>query len=387
MAKKKISLTIDDAHPSRRRDDDHGGGGATGHPHPAALLPPRPEPGRLLPGVRRGRQGHGLLPGGVQLAGLGRDGGADQLAGNPPGPPRHRRTAAGQPQHGLPDLRAGRPLRAAKPGLRDGRPGAALRGPAETVPHRAVEPFRGPRQREVRPLRPLRPRLRGNPGRLQPQPARPRVRDGRRPGPRRQHGRLGVHPVRAVHQRLPDGGVPGKARGRPGLGRPGQSRDARGGADGPVDPRGHRRRVWAAARHARHGADDYRAPAAGLRPRVRHRLGRRHDDHRGGPRVPDAAEGATTTEEGEGEGGRGRGGASGYRLRILSPPLPSSPFPLAHDHLLLAGLDQLSGKVLSRADPARLDLPLADDDALGADARPITPRRRASTRRRFSWWR
>ena len=40
--------------------------------------------------------------------------------------------------------------------------------------------------------------------------------------------------------------------------------------------------------------------------------------------------------------------------------------PAADDHLLLAGLDQLPGEVLSRADPARLDLPLADEHALGA---------------------
>ena len=152
------------AHPGRRRDDDHGGGRTTGHPHPAALLPPRPEPGRLMPGVRGGRQRHGLLPGRLQLAGLGRDGGADQLAGNPPGPARHRRTAAGQSQYGLPDLRAGRPLRTAEPGLRNGRQGPPLRGPAKAVPAGNVEPFRRPRQRKMRPLRPVRPRLRGNPG-------------------------------------------------------------------------------------------------------------------------------------------------------------------------------------------------------------------------------
>ena len=34
--------------------------------------------------------------------------------------------------------------------------------------------------------------------------------------------------------------------------------------------------------------------------------------------------------------------------------------PAADDHLLLAGLDQLPGEVLSRTDPARLDLPLAN---------------------------
>ncbi len=176
------------ADPGRRGHDDHGGGRATGDPHPPALLPSRPEPGRLVPGVHRRRQGDGLLPGGVQLAGLGRDGGADQLARNPPGPPRHRRAAVRQPQHGLPDLRARRPLRAAEPGLFDGRSGAALRGPAETLPPRNVQPFGGPRQRKVRALRPLRAGVRGNPGRLQPQPARPRLHHGGRSGPHGQHG-------------------------------------------------------------------------------------------------------------------------------------------------------------------------------------------------------
>ena len=74
------------------------------------------------------------------------------------------------------------------------------------------------------------------------------------PGPRGQHGRLGLHPVRAVHQRLPHRRVPGKARRRAGLGRHRQPRDARRGADGAVDPRGHRRRLRPAARHAGHRA-------------------------------------------------------------------------------------------------------------------------------------
>ena len=75
---------------------------------------------------------------------------------------------------------------------------------------------------------------------------------------------------------------------------------------------------------------------------------------------------------GEGEGETGRRGDG---IACRSPPLPSpiplsslfSARPAADDHLLLAGLDQFPGEVLSRVDPARLDLPLADDDALGAD--------------------
>ncbi len=132
MRKKKINLD----HRRQpglgpRGHDDHGGGRAAGHPHPPALLPSRPEPGRLLPRVHRGREGDGLLHGLVQRERLGGHGGADQLARNPPGPARHRRAAAGQPPHGLPDLRARRQLRAAEPGLRDGRARAALRGPAK----------------------------------------------------------------------------------------------------------------------------------------------------------------------------------------------------------------------------------------------------------------
>ena len=87
----------------------------------------------------------------------------------------------------------------------------ALRGRAQAVPHRGLQPFRGPRSGEVHPLRPLRAGVRRDPGRLQPQPARPRLphRGGARPPG--QDGRFGLHPVRAVHQRLPHGGVPGKA--------------------------------------------------------------------------------------------------------------------------------------------------------------------------------
>ena len=48
--------------------------------------------------------------------------------------------------------------------------------------------------------------------------------------------------------------------------------------------------------------------------------------------------------------------------------------PAADDHLLFAGLDQLPGKVLSRADPARLDLPLADDACSRPWSRPTMPR-------------
>ena len=158
--KPKISLKIDDVPVQVDcRNDDYGGGGAAGDSHPAALLPSRSEPGRLVPRLRGGREGHGLLHGGLQLAGLGRDGGADQLARNPPGPARHRRAADRQPQHGLPNLRTRRALRIAEPRLRDGRPGEAFRGQAKTLPAGNVERLGGARQRKMRPLRPLRPRL------------------------------------------------------------------------------------------------------------------------------------------------------------------------------------------------------------------------------------
>ena len=50
-----------------------------------------------------------------------------------------------------------------------------------------------------------------------------------------------------------------------GLGRARRSRDARRRADRPVDPRGHRRRLRPAARHAGHRPDGHRPAAAGLR--------------------------------------------------------------------------------------------------------------------------
>ena len=128
-------------------------------------------------------KGMGFYMASCSVAGLGRDGGPDQLARDPPGPPRHRRAAAGQPPQGLPDLRARRQLRAAEPGLLAGRARAALRGPAQAVPHRGLQPLRGPRRGEVHPLRPLRAGVRGDPGRVQPQPARPRVPHRRRPRP------------------------------------------------------------------------------------------------------------------------------------------------------------------------------------------------------------
>jgi NADP-reducing hydrogenase subunit HndD len=70
------------------------------------------------------------------------------------------------------------------------------------------------RRREVHPLRPLRAGVRRDPGRPQPEPARPRVQHRRRPRPTCQHGRLGLHPVRPVHQRLPHGRLPGEERHR-----------------------------------------------------------------------------------------------------------------------------------------------------------------------------
>ena len=85
---------------------------------------------------------------------------------------------------------------------------------------------------------------------------------------------------------------------------------------------------------------------------VRHRLRRRSDDHRGGPRVPHAAEAR----------------------------------PAADDHLLLAGLGQFHGEVLSRVDPARLDLPVADEHVVGLGQDLLRRESRASSRRRFSWW-
>ena len=153
------------------------------------------------------------------------------------------------------------------------------------------------------------------------------------PGPRGQHGRLGLHPVRAVHQRLPHGRLPGKAQRR-----------RRSGTPWPIP----RCTSWCRPprRSARPSAKGFGLPPGtpatgqmvtalrrlGFDRGVRHRLRRRPDDHRGSPRVPHAAEGR----------------------------------PAADDHLLLAGLDQFPGEVLSRADPARLDLPLADEHALGA---------------------
>jgi len=79
---KQTNIALDRRHAAggRCRHDDHGCGGATGNPHPPALLPPRPEPGRLVPRLHRRCEGNGLLHGGVQLAGVGRHGGADQFA-------------------------------------------------------------------------------------------------------------------------------------------------------------------------------------------------------------------------------------------------------------------------------------------------------------------
>ncbi len=65
----------------------------------------------------------------------------------------------------------------------------------------------------------------------------------RRAGPHGSHGRLGLHPVRPVHQRLPHGRLPGKGPYGRCLEGAGRSRAARRRADRPVHPRGHRRRV------------------------------------------------------------------------------------------------------------------------------------------------
>ena len=332
LCSRKISLTIDGTPMTVDEGTTIMEACGIGDQHPAALTI-RPEPEGLLPRVRGRGQGDGLLHDLLQPEGVGGHGGADQLARHPPGPPRHRRTAAGQPPQGLPDLRARRQLRTAEPGLLDGRAGTALRGPPQGNADRPVEPLRRPRRPEVRALRPLRPRLRRDPGRPQPQPAGPRLRDRRLPGPRGEDGRIGLHPVRAVHQRLPHRGLPGEAQRRRRVGRHRRSGNARRRADGPLDPRGHRRGLRPAGRHALHRQDGHRPAAAGLRRRLRHRLRRRPDDHRGGPRVPHPAQGR----------------------------------PAADDHLLLAGLDQLHGAVLSRADPARLDLPLADGHDVGPD--------------------
>ena len=68
-------------HPDHRRHDRSPSPAGTtimeaaetaGHPHPAALLPSRPEPGRLVPRVHRRREGHGLLHGLVQSARSGK---------------------------------------------------------------------------------------------------------------------------------------------------------------------------------------------------------------------------------------------------------------------------------------------------------------------------
>ena len=61
--------------------------------------------------------------------------------------------------------------------------------------------------------------------------------------------------------------------------------------------------------------------------------------------------------------------------------------PAADDHLLLAGLDQLPGKVLPGADPPRLHLQVADEHALDAGEDLLRGEEGARSRRRSTWWR
>ena len=120
-----------------------------------------------------------------------------------------------------------------------------------------------------------------------------------------------------------------------------------------VDPRRHRRGLRTAAGHAHHRQDGHGAARVGVQRRVRHRLRRRPDDRRGGARVPH--------------------------------PAPGNGRPAADDHLLLAGMDQLPGEVLSGDDPARLDVPVADEHALHAYQDLLRQEDGTSTRPRSTW--
>ena len=55
-------------------------------------------------------------------------------------------------------------------------------GKRKQFPIDEQRPVRGAQPGEVHPLRPLHPRLRRDPGRVQPQPARPRLQHRRGPG-------------------------------------------------------------------------------------------------------------------------------------------------------------------------------------------------------------
>ena len=269
-------------------------GRAAGHPHPAALLPPRPEPGRLLPRVHRGREGHGLLHGLVQLRGLGRDGGPDQLARDPPGPPRHRRAAAGQPSHGLPDLRARRQLRTAEPGLLHGRAASgSSRASASGSPSRTPATRWSATPRSASSAAAAcgsAPKSRACT--TSASTAAASTPSSRPPTARRWTIRSASSAASASTSAPPPpswrSAAPGEvweALADPEI--------ARGRADGALDPRRHRRGLRPAAGHARHRPDGHRPAAAGLRRRVRHQFRRRPDDRRGGPRVPHAGSKAT----------------------------------------------------------------------------------------------
>ena len=178
------------------------------------------------------------------------------------------------------------------------------------------------------------------------------------PGPPGQHGRFGLHPVRAVHQRLPHGRVPRKTRRRASV-----------GSAWPI-PKMHVVVQTAPSIRAAIGEGfglPPGTPATGQMVTALRRLGF--------DRVFDTDFGADLTIVEE---------AHEFLTRLKEGGRHTSA---ADDHLVLAGLDQLPGKVLSRVDTARLHLPLADEHALGAGRRPITPRRRASIRRKSSPWR
>ena len=61
--------------------------------------------------------------------------------------------------------------------------------------------------------------------------------------------------------------------------------------------------------------------------------------------------------------------------------------PVADDHLLLAGMDQLPGEILSADDPARLDVPVADEHALRAHQDVLCQEDEPRPGERSTWWR
>ena len=89
---------------------------------------------------------------------------------------------------------------AAEHGVRE----RVFRGERSAAAEGHLQPVHHPRSGQVHPLRQVRPRLRGNPGRLRHRLHQPRLqglrRHGLRPGPER----LQLHQLRPVHPGLPD---------------------------------------------------------------------------------------------------------------------------------------------------------------------------------------